>query len=235
MDSVRTLHTSKRNGIKPRWWPVAQPPRSTRFALVFALALPFYGVLFFIPTVVFLYRRKRQLQGLTFHLSGPEVPVVILDAVRDAESRFYRDLGFFRRRVEDLQDVLSFVAPELVYRLNASVGPYRIKARSVDGLIDEAIARGYLTVEVALGQTLSALLPYFSMQPVINQWLAALLLQHLKEEHPVLATLPWSQIAGDRRLIAKLYSGYMGAGGDWAAWKASVEPGDVARKRMGID
>jgi len=70
---------------------------------------------------------------------------------------------------------------------------------------------------------------------VINQWLAALLLQHLKEEHPILATLPWSQIAGDRRLIAKLYSSYMGAGGDWAAWKASVEPGDVARKRMGID
>lgn len=229
------MHAGKRNGIKPRWWPVAQPPRSARFALVFALALPFYGVLFFIPTVVFLYCRKRQLQGLTFHLSGPEVPVVILDAVRDAESRFYRDLGFFRRRVEDVQDVLSFVTPELIYRLNVSVGPYRIKVRSVEGLIDEATARGYLTLETAPGQTLSALLPYFSMQPVINQWLAALLLQHLKEEHPILTTLPWSQIAGDRRLTAKLYSGYMGAGGDWAGWRGSVEPGAVARKRMGLD
>ena len=47
--------------------------------------------------------------------------------------------------------------------------------------------------------------------------------------------MPWSQIAGDRRLTAKLYSGYLGAGGDWAGWKASVEPGAVARKRLGID
>lgn len=185
--------------------------------------------------LVFLYRRKHQLQGLTFHLSGPEVPVAILDAVRDAEAHFYRDLGFFRRRIEDVQDVLSFVAPELIYRLNVSVGPYRIKVRSVEGLIDEATGRGYLTLEAAPGQTLAELLPYFSMQPVINQWLAALLLQHLKEEHPTLATLPWSRIAGDRRLTAKLYSGYMGAGGDWADWKASIEPGAVARKRLGLD
>lgn len=224
----------RRTASRHRWWSGAQRPRGTRFALAFALGFPFYGVVFFLPTVIFLYRRKRQLQGLTFHLSGPEVPVVILDAVRDAEARFYHDLGFFRRRVEDVQDVLSFVAPELIYRLNVSVGPYRIKVRSVEELIDEATARGYLTLETAQGQTLPALLPYFSMQPVINQWLAALLLQHLKEEHPVLAALPWPQIATDRRLTAKLYSGYMGAGGDWAGWKASIEPGAVARKRMGI-
>ncbi len=172
------------------------------------------------------------MQGITFHLSGPEVPVVILDAVRDAESRFYRDLGFFRRCIEDLQDVLSFMAPELVYRLNASVGPYRIKAHSVARLIDAAIPQGYLTVEAPPGQTLDALLAYFSIQPVTNQWLAALLLQHLKDQHPALAPLPWSAIAADRRLIAKLYSGYMGAGGDWAGWKRSVEPGKVARARM---
>ena len=159
---------SRRRGIISRWWPAAQPPRSTRFALAFALGFPFYGVLFFVPTVIMLYRRKRQLQGLTFHLSGPEVPVAILDAVRDAESRFYRDLGFFRRCVEDVQDVLSFVAPELVCRLNASVGPYRIKAESVTRLIDEATGRSYLTIETAPGQTLSALLAYFSMQPVIK-------------------------------------------------------------------
>jgi len=197
-----------------------------------SLAFPLYGALFLALTVVFIYRRKRQLQGITFHLSGPEVPVVILDTVRDAESRFYRELGFCRRCVEDLQDVLSFVAPELVYRLNLSVGPYRIKARSVADLIDEALPTGYLTFEAPPGQTLDALLAYFSMQPVINQWQAALLLQHLKNQHPVLVTLPWSAIAADRRLIAKLYSGYMGAGGDGAAWRSSAEPGKVARARM---
>ena len=127
---------------------------------------------------------------------------------------------------------LSFVAPELVYRLNVSVGPYRIKARSVAELIDEAIPEGYLTFEAPPGQSVDTLLAYFSMQPVINQWQAALLLQHLKNQHPVLATLPWSEIAADKRLIAKLYSGYLGAGGDWAAWKRSVEPGKVARARM---
>lgn len=217
-----------------RWSPRAAPRPRLPVALIVVLAFPLYGALFLALTVVFIYRRKRQLQGITFHLSGPEMPVVILDAVRDAESRFYRELGFCRRCVGDLQDVLSFVAPELVYRLNLSVGPYRIKARSVADLIDEALPTGYLTFEAPPGQTLDALLTYFSMQPVINQWQAALLLQHLKNQHPVLATLPWSAIAADRRLIAKLYSGYMGAGGDWAAWRSSAEPGKVARARMQV-
>ncbi len=212
------------------------PPRDNRLVRPavspVALALPGYGLVFFLGLLLFFYRRKRQLQRLTFHLRGPDVPAAILDAVRDAEAQFYRELGPLRRFVEDVQDALSFLSPGLVQALNLSVGPYRIKPQSIAGLLEGAVARGYLTVEDAAAGTDQALLTYLSMQPVINQWQASLLLQHLKEDHPHLATLDWSAIAAAPRLIAKLYSGYMGAGGDWARWRASPEPGCVARRRM---
>jgi hypothetical protein len=192
----------------------------------FAEALPALFTLFLI------HRRVRQLRRMVFHLRGPEVPIAVLDAVREAEQHFYRNLGLLRRFAEDLQDVLCFISPGLIYALNVSVGPYRIKAQSVAGLIDYAIERDYLIMAVPPRRKDAALLAYFSMQPFINQWQAALILQHLKEQHPLLATMSWSSIAADRRLIAKLYSGYMGAGGDWATWKASIEPGKVAVERL---
>jgi hypothetical protein len=33
-------------------------------------------------------------------------------------------------------------------------------------------------------------------------------------------------------LVYKLYSGYMGAGGDWDGWKASLTPGAESRRRF---
>lgn len=210
-------------------------PATLPVALVLLLALPGYGLVFLLLLLLFVYRRKRQLQRLTFHLRGPDVPAAILDAVRDAEAQFYRDLGPLRRFVEDVQDVFSFLVPGLIQALNLSVGPYRIRPQSVAGLLDEAVALGYLTVEDAEAGADHALLAYLSMQPVINQWQAALLLQHLKDDHPQLAALDWSAIAAEPRLIAKLYSGYMGAGGDRAGWRATLEPGRVAKKRMHLD
>lgn len=210
-------------------------PSALPVVLVLLLALPGYGVVFFLGLLLFVYRRKRQLGRLSFHLRGPEVPVVILDAVRDAEGQFYRGLGPVRRFVEDVQDVVSFLSPGLIHALNLSVGPYRIKPQSVAGLLDGAITRGYLAIDDVAVVTDPALLAYLSMQPVLNQWQAALLLQHLKEDHPQLAALDWSTIAADPRLIAKRYSGYMGAGGDWDGWRATLEPGRVAKRRMGLD
>jgi hypothetical protein len=208
-------------------------PSARPVALVLLLALPGYGLIFFLGLILFVYRRKRQLGRLSFHLRGPEVPVVILDAVRDAEGQFYLGLGPVRRIVEDVQDVISFLSPGLIYALNLSVGPYRIKPQSVAGLLDGAIARGYLAIDDVAAVTDPALLSYLSMQPVINQWQAALLLQHLKDDHPQLAALSWPAIASEPRLTAKLYSGYMGAGGDWDGWRATLEPGRVAKRRMG--
>ncbi len=77
-------------------------------------------------------------------------------------------------------------------------------------------------------------MPYFALQPVLNDWQAALLLQSLKDKHPALAGRSWDEIASDPEAVAKLYSGYMGAGGDWAGWLADDAPGPVARQRLGL-
>jgi hypothetical protein len=47
--------------------------------------------------------------------------------------------------------------------------------------------------------------------------------------------MDWETIAADDEVIAKLYSGYMGAGGAWEAWRSSMTPGAEARKRLRYD
>ncbi len=68
-----------------------------------------------------------------------------------------------------------------------------------------------------------------------DAWQAAVVLEHLRSDHPHLRRLGWDAIAHDPRLVALLYSGYLGAGGDWDAWRASAEPGPEALQRMAPD
>ena len=81
-------------------------------------------------------------------------------------------------------------------------------------------------------ERLRHLLPYFSEQPVINDWQVAVILESLRRDHPALDNMTWEQIAADPSLVAKVYSGYMGAGGDWDQWRATLTPGPIARTRM---
>lgn len=52
------------------------------------------------------------------------------------------------------------------------------------------------------------------------------------KRYRALSSKNWSLIAGSDPLIAKMYSGYMGAGGDWESWKHNEEPGAESRKRF---
>ena len=81
-------------------------------------------------------------------------------------------------------------------------------------------------------ERLRHLLPYFSEQQVINDWQVAVILESLRRDHPQLREMTWDRIAADPSLVAKLYSGYMGAGGAWDQWRATLTPGPVARRRM---
>lgn len=46
--------------------------------------------------------------------------------------------------------------------------------------------------------------------------------------------LAWLEIEAEPELIAKLYSGYMGAGGAWELWRENLNPGSVAKIRLGL-
>ena len=192
-------------------------------------------VIALIGVFALLFRRRARLQELDFHLTSSEVPVPVLNTVKQAEMRYFQELPLFRRGVEASQDVAALFWPQLAFALNISVGAYRIKPQTIRTLIHFAIQEKYLQMRIPEDYRFDSFLSYFSMQPALNDWQAALLLQKLKMQHPATMEVSWEQISSRPHLVAKLYSGYMGAGGDWEAWLASDEPGAVSQSRLGYD
>lgn len=181
---------------------------------------------------IFLHTRVMALASVDFRVAHPKVPVVVTEAVRSAEARYYASLPMPRRLVEEAEDILALLWPTAVSRLDLSVGPYRIKASTLENILPWAISEGYLVlVDVEPAQSLGAI-SYFSEQPALADWGASLVLEHLRLRHPEMQAMDWETIRSDPFLIAKLYSGYMGAGGDWVGWEASLIPGPEALRRM---
>ena len=179
--------------------------------------------------------RADWLSGLDFSLSTPEVPMEVLTAIHEAETRSYANEPLLRQMAEEVQDILVFAAPGLAYDLNYSVGRYRIRASTIETILPWARERGYLTTpEHVPLDDLAEAMAYFAEQPILNDWQAAVYLDWLRDDHPDLRDLGWEEIAADPVLIAKLYSGYMGAGGDWSGWQSDLSPGPVAIGRMGL-
>ncbi len=182
-----------------------------------------------------LKERAHWLASLEFELNPPPVPASILIKVREAESRSYEKRLLVRRLVEEAQDVIVFASPEMAYKLNFSVGRYRIKANSIEAILPWAIKRRLVVLEKTAPTSFAHALAYFSEQPVLNDWQAATYLQWLKEDHPLMTDLTWSEIEAKPELVAKLYSGYMGAGGAWELWRENLTPGSVAKQRLGLE
>ena len=81
-----------------------------------------------------IYCRYRLLNAIESRLDPPPVPKIILTATKDAEAGFYASQPLWRRAVKLAQDALTFLAPALVYGMSSSVGRYRIKPKTVEGL-----------------------------------------------------------------------------------------------------
>jgi len=192
-------------------------------------------LLVLILLAIALTRRARLLEGLDFRINGPDVPQNVLMAVKAAERAAYSEMPTPRRLAEDAQDALTMLWPQMVYRLDFSIGAYRIKAHTVHQLLDYAIEQGYLTLYTPRGRRLNKALPLLAIQPGLNDWQAALVLQSLKDRHPMMRDRRWNDIAADPNAIAALYSGYTGAGGAWTLWESDVQPGPVSRHRLGYD
>ncbi len=191
------------------------------------------GIILTVVLVGFLAARKAEwLSHYRFELVQPPVPAIVLQRIRDAEAEFYSQQPLWRRLAEETQDALAILAPSLVYRLNLSVGPYRMKARTVEDLLRWAIDADYLRLRGDTEAASHAAISYFAEQPVLSDWEAAIYLAWLRDSHPGLAELTWSEIAETPQLIAKLYSGYMGAGGDMDLWRSTLEPGPIALERL---
>lgn len=184
--------------------------------------------------VAFFVQRIEALSAVDFNIKAPPVPVSIVETVRQTEATFYAGQTLPRRVIELAQDVAAFTYPPLVYRMNFSVGPFRLKGHTLNETIPWALEKGFLEIENAPQSHFHWLYVYFAEQPGLANWGAAVHLAYLRDQHPLLREIAWEDIAANPALVAKIYSGYMGAGGDWAAWKADLEPGAVAKSRLGL-
>lgn len=196
----------------------------------FVLGILFGGV----GVVLVVADRIKEFSQFDFTISAPPVPGDVLMAVRQAEQDFYASQGTVRRVVESAQDVAAFVYPPLVYRLNFSVGPYRLKGQTVAEIVPWALENGHLDLLQAPKDDFHWLYVYFAEQPGLSDWGAAVYLETLRLKHPDLRTMTWEVIAADPLLVAKVYSGYLGAGGDWDGWAGDLRPGPVAASRLGV-
>ena len=175
------------------------------------------------------------LASLEFQLNPPPVPDTILTAIRQAERKSYAERSILRRITEEAQDVFVFASPETAYKMNFSVGRYRIKARTIEAILPWAIEQRFVVLEETSPKSFAHAIAYFSEQPGLNDWQAATYLEWLRQDHPKMADMSWPDIAADPERVAKLYSGYMGAGGAWDLWRENMTPGAVARKRLGLN
>ncbi|MGH2588307.1 MAG: hypothetical protein ACRDJE_25585 [Dehalococcoidia bacterium] len=159
----------------------------------------------------------------------------VVDVVGEAEARWDAGLDPLRRAAERLQDENARVAPLEAYASDWSVGRYNMRPQTVRAALDRLIADGAggdygFERPLSDDEIVSDI-----MDTSRDSALVKVILATLRAEHPQLQTMSWDEIERSDQAIAKLYSGYLGAGGDWAAWRASMTPGSVAIERLGCN
>jgi len=190
--------------------------------------------LFILIVLVITIKKMHDLLRLDYKLHDTGVPGKVTRMVRAAESYYYSQ-NKANRTIEAVQDFLALIAPQVVYRFNFSVGRMRMKPKTMESVVLWSIEHEMLTMDTKNTPGLAYLLAYLAMIPNASRWQAEVYLSKLKSEHPLLSKMDWPVIAENPSLIAKLYSGYMGAGGDWDGWKQTLEPGKEAKRRFKYD
>jgi len=170
----------------------------------------------------------------TTNVIDRQVPDSVLGTVLKAEEQWQEDLSFLRERAEENQDNLALKDPGEAFNKNNSIGRYNMEPQTAKDALEWAFRNGeageYGFSEMPSDEKIVKLI----MDKDMDSKLAALRLSQLKDSHPQLSKLSWEEIDSDPNYVAKLYSGYMGAGGAWDQWKSDLEPGSEAKKRLGL-
>lgn len=155
----------------------------------------------------------------------------VMRVMLDAEVNWQRSLGPIRGNLKLLNDEVAYTDPLVAWRNNNSLSRYNIRPSTA-----------YKAIRWAQG---AGAAPDFPDPPLPEQvvgWimseetdtrLVELILNQLRDDHPLLRDKTWQEIEGSDEWIAKLYSGYTGAGNAWDAWRADLKPGSVSIDRLG--
>jgi hypothetical protein len=155
----------------------------------------------------------------------------VMQVMLQAEVNWQKGLGPIRGNLKLLNDEVAYTDPLRAWRNNNSLSRYNIRPSTA-----------YKAIRWAQG---AGAAPDFPNPPLPEQvvgWimseqtdtrLAALILNQLRDDHPLLRGKTWQEIEANDEWIAKLYSGYAGAGNAWDAWRADLKPGAIAIDRLG--
>jgi hypothetical protein len=160
-------------------------------------------------------------------------PGWLVEVIRSAEQAWQESLPVFRRMGEETQEQLARLDPGLVAARDFSIGTCNLRPSAARLAIMWALEHGLGAYLGVTGLPEDPRLVEWILDPAQEDRLVLCLLGALREAHPDLQSLPWDVICAQDDLIAKLYSGYMGAGGAWGAWQASLAPGAEAQRRLG--
>lgn len=157
----------------------------------------------------------------------------VADVVTGAEVAWQRDLPLARELLERAQSVVARVLPSFAALNNSSFGRANIRpeaaARAIAWARESGIAEAARLPDPADGAAVTAAI----LDPARSDLIVTLILARLRDDHPLLQSMEWEAIEADDLLVAKLYSGYMGAGGAWVRWRATLDPGPEALRRLG--
>jgi hypothetical protein len=159
----------------------------------------------------------------------------VVDVVGSAEEGWQAQLGPLRGAAEQLQDEVARTSPLEAYTADWSIGRYNIRPSTARSALDWAFQQG---VAEDYGYHHRPNDEEVIRQIIDDTQAAALvkvILARLRAEHPSLSVLDWDTIEATDQYIAKLYSGYLGAGGAWETWQSNLIPGDEAKQRLGCN
>lgn len=157
----------------------------------------------------------------------------VVAVVGDAEAAWQAQLGPLRGAAEQLQDEVARTSPLEAYAADWSIGRYNIRPSTARSAIDWAFAQSIAGDYGYTGRPTDEDVVRRIMDDERSGTLVQLILARLRAEHPSLSMFDWETIEAVDQYIAKLYSGYLGAGGAWEAWQANLLPGDEAKQRLG--
>lgn len=159
-------------------------------------------------------------------------PIWLAEVIRAAEDTWHNNLGIVRKLAEDAQDLLAAENPSAAYRNNYSIGNSNIRPQTaraaIDWIFNNQLEQSIGFQERPDDNALVAMI----LNPAEENKVVLSILTHLQQIHPGLNNMNWDQITASDSLIAKIYSGYLGAGGAWDQWKSGLIPGQEAMSRL---
>jgi hypothetical protein len=157
----------------------------------------------------------------------------VVEVVGTAEEAWQAQLSPLRATAEHWQDEAARTAPLEAYAADWSIGRFNIRPSTARSALDWAFAQGIAADFGYHQQPGDEEIVHHIMDLARSSSLVKLILAQLRDGHPALREMAWDTIEAADQYIAKLYSGYLGAGGAWEAWRSNLLPGDEARQRLG--